>query len=88
MLKLYKNLKHPYFIVMNLFQSLYTQGSAPAPSPSSCETEAWKGDSYCDDGNNNKGCDYDGGDCCGDNVKTNYCSACECKDPDMAPCEK
>jgi len=23
-------------------------------------------------------CDYDGGDCCGDFVQSNYCSACEC----------
>ena len=28
------------------------------------------------------GCDWDGGDCCGDNVKTKYCEKCECLDPD------
>ena len=38
----------------------------------------WKGDNYCDDENNHPGCEYDGGDCCGDNVNTYYCSACEC----------
>ena len=38
----------------------------------------WKGDNYCDDENNHPGCEYDGGDCCGDNVNTQYCSACEC----------
>ena len=27
------------------------------------------------------GCDWDGGDCCGDNVKTKYCEKCECLDP-------
>ena len=26
------------------------------------------------------GCNYDGGDCCGDNVDTQYCSVCECLD--------
>ena len=41
----------------------------------------WKGDGPCDDGNNNCGCEWDGGDCCGDNVNTDYCSACECLDP-------
>ena len=38
------------------------------------------GDGYCDDTNNNIECDYDGGDCCGDNVNTNYCSVCKCLD--------
>ena len=27
------------------------------------------------------GCGWDGGDCCGDNVNTQYCSVCECLDP-------
>ena len=39
------------------------------------------GDNYCDDENNNAECGWDGGDCCGDNVNTQYCSACECLDP-------
>ena len=39
------------------------------------------GDNYCDDDNNNEECGWDGGDCCGDNVNTQYCSACECLDP-------
>ena len=25
------------------------------------------------------GCDYDGGDCCGQNVRTKYCNECQCK---------
>ena len=33
------------------------------------------------DDNNNEECGWDGGDCCGDNVNTQYCSACECLDP-------
>ena len=41
------------------------------------------GDGYCDDDNNNDGCDYDGGDCCGDNVNTQYCTACQCLDPNF-----
>ena len=39
------------------------------------------GDNYCDDENNNEACGWDGGDCCGDNVNTQFCSACECLDP-------
>ena len=26
-----------------------------------CGSPHWKGDGYCDDNNNNEGCDYDGG---------------------------
>ena len=51
------------------------------PCFDTCSTPSWKGDSYCDDENNNCGCEWDGGDCCGDNVITDYCSACECLDP-------
>merc|ERR1711862_18450 len=43
-----------------------------------CGTPIWKGDGFCDDDNNNCGCDFDGGDCCGSNVNTQYCSVCEC----------
>merc|ERR1712223_907441 len=47
---------------------------------SSCQ-DAWIGDGYCDDDNNCSTCQYDGGDCCGDNVQTIYCSDCQCLDP-------
>ena len=47
-----------------------------------CIHDSWKGDSYCDDGNNNEGCEWDGGDCCGSNVNTEWCDICECLDPD------
>ena len=36
------------------------------------------GDGYCDDGNNNIGCNFDQGDCCGPNVMKNYCKVCQC----------
>jgi hypothetical protein len=39
------------------------------------------GDEYCDDGPNTPECHFDGGDCCGADVKTEYCQACECLDP-------
>ena len=48
---------------------------------SSCQDD-WIGDGYCDDDNNNAACSYDGGDCCGDTIIMNYCTACQCLDPD------
>ena len=35
----------------------------------------------CNDENNIEGCKRDGGDCCGDDVVTTECSACECLEP-------
>ena len=39
---------------------------------------AFIGTGWCDDVNNNAGCGFDGGDCCGPDVKTAYCSECQC----------
>ena len=36
------------------------------------------GDGFCDDGNNNADCEYDGGDCCGLDINTDYCDECNC----------
>ena len=38
----------------------------------------WIGDGWCDDENNNESCGFDGGDCCGPNVDTQYCTECIC----------
>ena len=38
-------------------------------------------DGICDDANNIEECQWDGGDCCGDNVVTSDCSVCACLDP-------
>merc|ERR1711981_1147029 len=56
-----------------------------------CEAINYKGDGNCDDGNNNEGCEYDGGDCCENTVmkdgqktgkvKTKWCKECKCLDP-------
>ena len=51
-----------------------------------CGKPHWKGDKICDDENNNAGCDFDGGDCCGDDVETHYCKKCEClEEKEKAP---
>ena len=44
----------------------------PNSCPGSCVYPSWKGDNYCDDENNNCGCNWDGADCCGDNVDTSH----------------
>jgi hypothetical protein len=47
-----------------------------------CTPSSWHGDNYCDDGVlNTENCKWDGGDCCGADVNTNYCSDCQCLDP-------
>ena len=43
-----------------------------------CEYPQWEGDGWCDDGNNNADCTFDGGDCCGDDVKKTFCTDCFC----------
>ena len=54
------------------------------PCKGVCTREFWVGDGICDVGNNNCGCNYDGGDCCGTSGKKDqyaYCgSHCGCKD--------
>ena len=59
--------------------STYTSGTATATTAGGCNT-GWIGDNYCDDINNNMECSYDGGDCCGCNVDTQYCTECQCLD--------
>lgn len=49
-----------------------------------CAVDSWRGDGQCDDDNNSCGCNWDGGDCCGDDAQTLYCTDCECLDPDYA----
>ena len=46
-----------------------------------CVNPDFKGDGECDDENNNAGCEYDGGDCCGYDVVTIACTVCQCLDP-------
>ena len=43
-----------------------------------CPNPGWIGDGYCDDVTNNQYCNYDGGDCCGAAINTQYCSECQC----------
>lgn len=69
-----------------------------APAPAYCQRACWKsafaGDNFCDDRNNVCGCDWDGGDCCGDANNYNFCDSsytdvngnvvgCACLDPEF-----
>ena len=40
-----------------------------------CGSKHWANDIFCDDGNNNAGCNWDGGACCNNPFKksTNFC---------------
>ena len=42
------------------------------------DNPSWIGDGWCDDETNNEGCDFDGGDCCLDEIYTDYCLECLC----------
>ena len=48
-------------------------GGKTTPKPKPCGAAKYKGDGVCDDNNNHKGCDYDGGDCCAKNANFKYC---------------
>merc|ERR1739848_283135 len=63
------------------------EGKGEGKDDKQCGLLKYKGDGNCDDENNNKGCEYDGGDCCpktvdGGEVSKKYCSRCACVDPD------
>ena len=46
-----------------------------------CDNSEWLGDGYCDGFANNHECHYDGGDCCGPDINTDYCwNDCYCRD--------
>ena len=45
---------------------------------SGCPHPHWVGDGVCDDKTNTGDCDYDGGDCCGYNINTGFCTDCKC----------
>ena len=47
----------------------------------------YSGTGYCIDQNNNKACDYDGGDCCLPTGNTEYCTLCICHEDCDAPME-
>ena len=68
--------------------SCYGCSCKPMECSGACKVKAWFGDNVCDDVNNNCGCGWDGGDCCGPvNMEIGgkndftYCDDCRCLDP-------
>ena len=58
-----------------------TLATESAKCEGKCSYSSYSGDGYCDDGNNNCGCNWDNGDCCGANGKYyqyKYCGQCKC----------
>ena len=53
-----------------LFQVLNFKAFCPKPYS--------KSDGWCDDYNNVPTCDFDGGDCCLQELQTYFCTACKC----------
>ena len=43
-----------------------------------CPQHTLIGDGYCNDETNNPGCSFDGGDCCGPCINTDFCINCSC----------
>ena len=58
-------------------------GDGTPPPTGGCGSPQWANDQWCDDENNNEGCNWDGGACCNNDFDgyTEYCTACECLDP-------
>ena len=49
-----------------------------------CPYGALLGDGLCNDESNNAECNFDGGDCCGGCIISNYCTECICH-PEAVP---
>ena len=43
-----------------------------------CNNEELIGDGFCNDEVNREECNFDGGDCCGACILTDYCTNCTC----------
>merc|ERR1712156_42123 len=79
--KMYKVVAFALSFTVIAIYGFKLEANEPSTRKEGCIVPSWRGDNYCDDGNNNEGCDYDGGDCCGSNVNKTYCQNCECLDP-------
>jgi hypothetical protein len=63
-------------------QAKQLKPKTPGNCLAACGQSKWVQDAYCDDNNNNCGCGWDGGDCCGPFTDSSYCTECLCHDPD------
>ena len=56
---------------------------ATTTTTAGCADPDKKGNGWCNDENNTPECDYDGGDCCGCDVRAQRCTECLCKEPNI-----
>ena len=71
-----------YNFEINVLQEETPVGPTPSPpTPGGCGAPEWATDAACDDENNNAGCNWDDGACCGDDVDKTFCTLCECFGP-------
>ena len=61
-------------LIASSLSTLNVQYLVPGLGCKAIQGEVAKGDNFCEDLNNNVGCDWDGGDCCGPNVRTGFCT--------------
>ena len=73
-----------YYILQSMcnVMILISQDAAAPPPTEECGSPQWATDDYCDDENNNAGCNYDGGACCPPHADgwDIFCTTCECKE--------
>lgn len=63
------------------FQDPHNQCSSKKFAARGCADLVYRHDGHCDDGNNNRVCGWDGGDCCAKVVSELFCEVCKCLDP-------
>merc|ERR1711971_1317913 len=64
-----------------------TTTTTTTPTPSGCGIPVWANDIWCDDENNNAGCNFDGGACCNNDFSgwDTYCTKCDCLESATTP---
>ena len=79
-----------FYFLLNLFRqchlhrayvaTVYNQNFIAVYSSLGCEFPQYFDDAWCDDGNNNAECEFDGGDCCTASAAAGQssCTVCEC----------
>ena len=70
-----------FFLITNLTTESTTTESPKNQTKTTkslceCPEPKWIGDGFCDDSTNNLKCNYDGGDCCGNDTDKTYCFNC------------
>ena len=58
--------------------TIYSTTSTTTNLVCSSHLETYIGDGFCDDNTNSFICQFDGGDCCLDELKTEFCIMCNC----------